>query len=111
MRGRPRQPMTLLTEMHNQLESMVRSPSLPQGLARRAKIVLLAADGVSNKEIAEQLGLSRQTVGLWRKRFIEQSLLGLYDELRPGAPRSIKDEQIQTLIRKTLESKPKDSTH
>jgi len=97
--------------MRDELQSMVRSRSLSQGLTRRAKIVLLAADGVSNKEIAEQLGLSRPTVGLWRKRFLEQGLIGLYDELRPGAPRSISDEQVLALIRKTLETKPKNGTH
>lgn len=111
MRGRPLQSITLVPDMQDQLQSMLRSRSLPQGLARRAKIVLLAVDGVSNKEIAEQLGLSRQTVGLWRKRFLEQGLVGIYDELRPGAPRSISDEKIASLIRKTLETKPKDGTH
>lgn len=111
MRGRPLQPMTLAPEMRDQLQSMVRSRSLPQGLARRAQIVLWAAENASNKEIAVQLGLSRQTVGLWRKRFLEQGLMGLYDELRPGAPRSISDERIASLIRKTLETKPKEGTH
>ena len=85
MLGRPLKSITLTTNMRKQLESMVRSRTLPQGLARRAKIVLMAADGKSNTDIAEQLNLSRATVGLWRKRFLEQGLMGLYDELRPGA--------------------------
>jgi putative transposase len=71
----------------------------------------LAADGMTNTDIAKQLGLSKPTVGKWRQRFIEQGLMGLYDELRPGAPRSIDDERIAELIRTTLKSKPKDGTH
>jgi putative transposase len=71
----------------------------------------LAADGMTNTDIAQQLSLSKPTVGKWRQRFIEQGLMGLYDELRPGAPRSIDDERIAELIRTTLKSKPKDGTH
>ena len=111
MLGRPLKAISMTPDLRQQLESMVRSRSIPQGLARRAKIVLMAADGMNNSDIAKQLSLSRPTVGLWRKRFIEQGLMGLYDELRPGAPRSIKDEQVADLIRKTLETKPKDATH
>jgi putative transposase len=72
----------------------------------------MAAEGISNTDIAQNLALSRITVGRWRQRFLEQGLMGLYDELRPGAPRSISDEQVAELIRTTLKSKPKDgSTH
>jgi putative transposase len=84
---------------------------MPQALARRARIVLMAAQGMSNSEIAQHLKLSRPTVGLWRERFLAQGLMGLYNELQPGAPRSIKDEQIQTLMHRTLQSKPEDGTH
>ena len=111
MRGRPLQPITVTPNARQQLESMVRSQSLAQGLVRRARIVLLAADGMTNTDVAQQLGLSKPTVGKWRQRFIEQGLMGLYDELRPGAPRSIDDERIAELIRTTLKSKPKDGTH
>jgi len=111
MRGRPLKPITMTPYVRQQLESMARSRCVAQGLARRAKIVLMAADGMSNSHIAQQLFLSRPSVGLWRKRFIEQGLMGLYDELRPGAPRSINDEKVAELMRKTLETKPKDATH
>jgi len=84
---------------------------MPQAIATRARIVLLAVDGHNNTEIAERLGLSMPTVGTWRKRYIAQRLPGLYDEPRPGGPRSIRDEQIAALIRKTLKTKPKDGTH
>jgi transposase len=111
MIGRPLKPFTLTAETRDQLQSIARSPSMPQALARRARIVLMAAEGKSNSEIAQQLKLSRPTVGLWRERFLAQGLVGLYNELRPGAPRSIKDEQIHSLMHRTLQSKPEDATH
>jgi putative transposase len=75
------------------------------------RLLLLAADGRSNTDIAEQLGLSKPTVGIWRKRYLSQRLQGLYDEPRPGGPRSIRDNEVAALIRKTLKTKPKDGTH
>lgn len=72
---------------------------------------MLAGDGYCNTDIAEQLGLSKPTVGLWRRRYLTQDLPGLYDEPRPGGPRSIGDEKVATLIRKTLRTEPKDGTH
>jgi len=75
-------------------------------LATRARIVLLSAEGESNTDIAERLGLSKPTVGKWRKRYVMQRIAGLYDEPRPGGPRSIRDEQVATLLRKTLKTKP-----
>jgi putative transposase len=90
---------------------MSRSRSLPQALTRRARIVLLAAEGWTDTAIGEKLDLSRLTVGIWKRRFVGQRIQGLYDELRPGGPRSISDEKIAALIRKTLKTKPKDGTH
>jgi putative transposase len=94
-----------------QLESMASSRSLPAGLVTRVRIVLLSAAGKMNQQIARQLGLTNATVGKWRRRFVEQGVAGLHDELRPGRPRPISDEQVARLVRKTLETKPKDGTH
>jgi putative transposase len=110
-RGRPLLPLSLSPNERDILQSMTRSRSLPHALVQRAQIVLLAAQGQSSTAIAQQLGLSRPTVGLWRQRYLEHRLPGLYDELRPGGPRSIEDEQIARLIRKTLKTKPRDGTH
>jgi len=107
--GRPKKPLNLAKEEHEQLRSLSSSRSLPHGLVRRVRIVLMAADGLTNRIIAEKLDLSHATVGKWRMRYLEQGLAGLHDELRPGCPRSISDEQIATLIRKTLNTKPKDA--
>jgi len=66
---------------------------------------------MTNKAIAHRLGVSAPTVGTWRSRYLEHGIQGLHDELRPGRPRTISDEQIAVLIRKTLKTKPTDATH
>jgi putative transposase len=110
-RGRPKQGLALSASEREQLRSMTRSRSLPQALARRAEIVLRAAEGANSIAIAESLHVSRLTVGLWRRRFLAQRVPGLYDELRPGGPRSIRDEQVAALVRKTIKKQPKGGTH
>ena len=110
-RGRPRKPLELSAKEREQLTVIVGSRSMPQGLARRAKIVLMSDEGMTNTAIAAKLGISMPTVGMWRKRYSEQGIMGLYDEARPGAGRSISDEQITALIRKTLQTRPKGGTH
>ena len=101
----------LSDEQQKQLESFSASRSLPHAQVERAKIILKAAAGMKNIRIAEELSTSRETVGKWRKRFVERGIEGLYDELRQGRPRSIEDERLAELIRKTLETKPEGSTH
>ena len=103
--------ITLSDEARAELEAMTRSRSLPNTLVRRARLVLLAAEGRPNGEIAQLVGLSRTMVVIWRRRFAKQGIMGLYDGQRPGGPRSIEDERISALLRKTLKSKPKDGTH
>lgn len=93
-----------------ELEAFSRSQSLPHALVVRAKLVLMAADGMQSKVIAKKLGLSRVTVGKWRGRFAAAGIEGLYDEYRSGRPRSIEDERIAQLVHKTLHSKPKGAT-
>jgi putative transposase len=109
--GRPKKPVVLAEEDRQQLSAVANSRSLPHGLVMRARIVLLAADGLANFEIAEKLGFSQQSVCLWRKRYLDQGIQGLHDELKPGRPRTISDERIATLVRRTLKSKPTDGTH
>jgi transposase len=94
-----------------ELESLAGRRRTAQGLAKRARIVLAAADGSENKVIAATLGADANTVGKWRRRFAERRLDGLYDEPRPGAPRRIGDDKIAATIRLTLETTPPDATH
>jgi transposase len=82
-----------------------------QGLAQRARIVLLAAEGVENKDICERVGASPNTVGKWRRRFAERRMEGLLDEPRPGAPRQIGDDEVAEIVRLTLEATPRDAPH
>jgi transposase len=95
----------------SQLLRLARAQKTGQALARRARIVLAAADGVENKTICEQVEASENTVGKWRRRFAAYRLDGLYDEPRPGTPRQIGDDEIAETIRITLEATPSDATH
>ena len=109
-RGRPTEQVVLDEEQRTALQSFAGSQSLPHGLVVRSQIVLLAAAGKHNGAVAQQVGMSRQTVGKWRERFIERGLEGLYDEYRPGRPRSVEDERIAGLIEKTLKTTPEGAT-
>jgi transposase len=93
------------------LERQARRRKISRAEAQRAEIVLLAADGANNCEIARSVGLTRQTVRAWRERFARGRLDGLSDEPRCGAPRKIGDDRIEAIIVKTLEQKPANATH
>src|SRR5215217_2885374 len=94
-----------------QLEAWTRRRTSAQALAQRARIVLLAAEGLKNTEIAQRLGVSRNMVTTWRSRFAAHRLDGLLDEPRPGRPRTITDDKVEEVVVKTLETTPKDATH
>jgi transposase len=93
------------------LEAWARRRKTANALAMRSRIVLAAASGESNSGISERLGVHRNTVSTWRRRFAEFRLDGLLDEPRPGQPRKITDAKVEEVIAKTLESAPKDATH
>jgi transposase len=82
-----------------------------QFLALRCRIVLGCAEGKSNQQLAAEVGVWPQTVGKWRRRFLESGLDGLSDEPRPGAPRTISDEQVEEVVVATLERTPANATH
>lgn len=110
-RGRKLIPIELSPEERETLERWARRRKSAQGLATRSRIVLLAADGWSNLAVAEHLHVTRVTVGRWRGRFLTHRLDGLVDEPRPGAPRTVSDEDVERVITRTLESTPKAATH
>lgn len=109
--GRPKQELIILDKEYQQLNNVAVSRSLPHGLVTRARLVLMAAAGSNNAAISAKLNLSPQAVSKWRQRYQKHGLQGLNDELRPGRPRSISDEEVALLVRKTLKAKPKDGTH
>jgi transposase len=110
-RGRPKQQLVLTAEERETLERWARRPKSAQALAMRCRIVLACAEGGNDIEVAARLGLARTTVGKWRRRFIAQRLDGLHDEPRPGAPRTITDDEVEAVVVKTLEAAPTDATH
>ena len=105
-------PSISLTESEcRRLEEWVRRPTTAQSLANRARIILTAAKGMTNKQVAEALGVHHVTVGKWRERFIHKRLDGLSDEPRPGAPRRIGDDLVERVLALTLETKPTSAPH
>ena len=109
----PQHPITLTCENRALLEGWVRASTSPQRLVRRARIILLAAEGHANSAIAQTLRLSRPTVILWRERFTEKGAEGL----RQDAPRSgrrsgrLSAAQVQAVVEATLHTTPPDATH
>ena len=93
------------------MQRWARRAKSSQALAQRCRIVLGCAAGKSNKEVAAEVGVWPQTVGVWCRRFVESRLDGLADEPRPGAPRTITDEAVEEVIVATLERQPTDATH
>jgi transposase len=104
-------PIELTAEERAQLEAWERRRTSAQALALRSRIVLAAAAGPNNSEIARELGIAVSSVRKWRNRFASYRLDGLTDEPRPGQPRKITDQQLEEVIVKTLETTPKDATH
>jgi transposase len=111
MTGRPKALLELTSDEVEQLERWVRRRKSAQALALRSRIVLACATGLTNKEVAAQLGVSMPTVGKWRSRFVESRLDGLMDEPRPGRPPTITAEQVEDVVVTTLESTPEHATH
>ena len=103
--------VVLSDEERKTLERWARRPNSAPSLAMRCRIVLACADGETSTAVAEELGLNISTVRKWRRRFVEAGLDGLHDEPRPGAPRSIADEDVERVIVTTLEQSPPDATH
>ncbi len=105
-------PVILTAEDQTILEQQARARSLPARVVERSRIVLLAADGKQDVEIADQLGISPKKAGRWRQRFLDAGLKGLEkDAPRPGRPAAITPKMVQQVIEKTTQSKPANATH
>jgi transposase len=108
--GRPKDSLEISEEEREKLTMIARRPKSSRAMAMRARIVL-SCEKSSNSEVARQMNITGATVGKWRQRFIKSRLDGLLDEPRVGAPRQIKDRQVEEVVTKTLESMPENSTH
>lgn len=104
MANRPLAPLLLRKGNREKLSRLVHSASVRAGLAQRARIVLMAADGFCNTEIAEKVEGNRTTVIAWRARYDEADIEGLANYDRSGRPRRIDDRAI---VAATLAPPPK----
>jgi len=109
--GRPKQPLILTDEEHDRLQSLAHRARSQSLLARRARVVLACAEGLDNQAVAKKLRCSKGMVGKWRSRFLRARMEGLYDEPRPGTPRTVSDDQVEQVVIQTLESTPRGQTH
>jgi len=109
--GRPMPELVVSGEERATLESWIRRRTSAQALALRAGIVLDCAGGMSNTVVARRRRVTKQMVGKWRSRFVSRRVAGLLDEPRCGTPRKIEDNQVESIVVRTLESVPRDATH
>src|SRR5262249_5965560 len=91
------------------LEALIRSGQTPQRVALRARLVLGAAAGRANHALAQELGISRPTVLLWRQRYVEAGVAGLLkDAPRPGRKKRIRAGKVEAIVNATLHTTPAD---
>ena len=109
--GRPKAALSLSEPEGEELGRWARRAKSSQALALRAKIVLACGRGLSNKQVAVELGVTEGTVARWRRRFIAKGLDGLADESRPGRPPSVLLDRVEEVVAATLEQTPEDATH
>src|SRR5438445_12736977 len=109
--GRPKQPLILTEEEQERLESLAHRARSQPLMARRARVVLACAEGLSNHSVSRKLRCSVGMVGKWRARFLKGRLEALYDEPRPGAPRTVSDAQVEQVVIQTLERTPRGETN
>lgn len=110
-RGRPLTRLELTAEEVQSLQQTARRRGAGHMEVLRARVILWAAQGLSNTEIVQRTRLSAPTVVKWRQRFVQNRTAGLSELPRSGAPRRITDDKIQQLITTTLETKPEPATH
>jgi transposase len=110
--GRPAEAIALTPTQRRQLEQIARHPRTTQKVALRVAIILGAAEGLSNRELACRLSTSRPTVLLWRQRFAEAGVDGLLrDAPRPGRRQQLSAQQLAQILEATLEQRPPEATH
>jgi len=105
-------PLTIIAEQKRTLETWIRAQNTPQIVSLRSKIILLAADGLSNTKVAQELNTSRTTVILWRQRFAEGGTEAL-TKILPGRghPVTYTAKKVQSIIEATTQTKPPAATH
>jgi len=108
----PADSLPMNFEQKSQLESWVRAPLTPQKIVLRARICLMAHQGLPNRRIAQDLNTSRPTVILWRNHFIKSGVAGLeHEPPRKVSSQRTEEDQIKAIVEATLHTKPEDATH
>ena len=108
--GRPMPPVILDEVEREALVRWVRRPKTAQALALRARMILGCAEGRSNTTVGADLGVSDETVGKWRSRFLGTEAGRTVGRTRSGRPRAVTDDHVERVITLTLETTPKDAT-
>jgi transposase len=104
--------ISLSEETRLRLEKLARGRSTPLRVVQRSRIVLLAADGLQNKQIADRMDVAPRMVALWRDRFLALGVDGLLrDASRPGRTPSISTQTVSQIIERTTQSRPVNATH
>jgi len=110
MRTAPR--VELSPEQRTALEQLAQQRSAPARVVERARIVLLAAEGLENRQIARRMAITPEKAARWRNRFLEGGIAALQkDAPRPGRTRTITDRQVKKVVEMTLHQKPANATH
>lgn len=105
-------PLSMAEEQRRTLEAWVRAKTTPQRTVMRARVCLLAAQGLSNASIAKQLGVSRPTVIQWRRRFAAQGPAGIsVDAPHGSSSQALHADKVKEIVEATLHTTPKDATH
>src|SRR5919108_133301 len=104
-------PLTITDEERAGLHRGVRAHTPPQRAAKRARIVLLAADGIPNRQIAPIVGMNEHTVAQWRRRFETERLAGLDDRKRPGRPLVYDHDQRLRIVATVTQEPPDPASH
>jgi transposase len=105
-------PVILSEGQREELGKLSRGRRTAVRVVERARIILLCAEGKQNREIADLLGTTRRTVGLWRRRFVQKGIVGIEkDAPRPGRQKPIAEDVVQEVVRKTTQEKPTKGTH
>lgn len=104
-------PLPVNAKEREELERLVRAHTTPQRLVRRARVVLLAADGMPNRRIAKEVGMGEDNVAVWRRRFEAKRIDGLADDPRPGRPRIYGAEDRLRLVATVTSEPPDPASH
>ena len=108
----PTVPPLAITDVERaELQRLVRAHTTPQRAAKRARIVLLAADGIPNRQIAAGVGMNQHTVAHWRHRFEAERLAGLQDRKRPGRPLVYGHDQRLRIVATVTQQPPDPASH